>query len=205
MKHLWSIKQDGASSNDLELLQRSRCSRASWLAEDDPDCCDSCAKASEPAEACTSLQMLALARHFRLLWFFYSNVVAFAPARGKVFSGSKTMQCWKRFLPQKRNRPYAPCPASSDTPLLASTASATRPPLQRLPSQQLQVAHCAPLLENRPLQQLRTFASCFSTAVSWLCCCAAAGQTVPMRQSFLMLQWRKRQKMGLIVKRLPFV
>ena len=42
------------------------------------------------------------------------ELVAFAPAKGKVFSGSKTR--WKPFLPRKR-RPYAPCPASSDDSL----------------------------------------------------------------------------------------
>ena len=104
-------------SNDLEVLQTSPCSRASWLAEDDPDGCDSHAKAFE-AEARTSV--LALAMPF-WRWFLFWKLVAFTPARGKVLNGRKTMQCWK--LSQTRRRPCARC-LGSDTPLLALTTSA---------------------------------------------------------------------------------
>ena len=118
---LWGVRPLGNKellwSNDLEVLQTSPCSRASWLAEDDPDGCDSRAKAFE-AEARTSLLALAMPSW---LWCFFWKLVAFTPARGKVLNGSKTIQCWK--LSQKRSRPCARC-LGSDTPLLALTTSA---------------------------------------------------------------------------------
>ena len=108
------------------------------------DCCDSCTKASEPVEACTSLQVLALVRRF-WRWFSHWKLLAFTFARGKVLSDSKAMHCWK--LPQKHSRSYAPC-LSSDTPLLASTTSASCFFGRRSASQQLQAhgtkqsSHC---------------------------------------------------------------
>ena len=68
-------------SNDLEVLQASPCSRASWLAEDDPDGCDSHAKAFE-AEARTSL--LALAMPF-WRWFLFWKLVAFTPPEARFW------------------------------------------------------------------------------------------------------------------------
>ena len=113
---LWT-KWLGARTK-ISMLQR-----ASRSAENDPDCCDACVKASAPAEARTFLQVLALATRFWLPWFSLWALVAFAPARGKAFSGSKAMQCTKPLLLQKRSRPHAPC-LGSDTPLLVSTTSA---------------------------------------------------------------------------------
>ena len=78
-----------------------------------------CTQASEPAEECPSLQVLARARPCWLRWCLFSNLVAFASARGQALSGSKacaTMQCSKRILPGNRSRPYVPCPSSDDGP-----------------------------------------------------------------------------------------
>ena len=78
-----------------------------------------CAQASEPAEEGPSLQVLALARPCWHFWCLFSNLVAFASARGQALSGSKacaTMQCSKRFLSGNRSRPYVPCDSGDDGP-----------------------------------------------------------------------------------------
>ena len=110
MEFLWS--------NDLELLQTSPCSRAFWFWSKG-DCCDSCAQASEFAEACTFLK----ARRFWLHWFSFWNLIAFAPARDELFSGSSKTH-WMPFLPSRISLTSPPC-LGSDTPLLASITSAS--------------------------------------------------------------------------------
>ena len=117
---------------------------------------------------------------------------AFTPARGEVLSGSKTMQCWKPFLPQKCSRPHAPC-FCGDTPLLASTTSASCFFGRRPASQQLQAPGTKQSSLCWKVGQANNWGSPPPTPKK-LGSRAASGQKALMRQSFLMIQWRRKPR-----------